>query len=189
MGLFCYSWESAQSSPDEGNGNPTYATMTISVSDLANKPLTRWVKAGSIFILIRMVGVGLRFADGGRGSSQSLYYLVIVPVLGLGWVRFADGRGWAEWGLRMVGVGLSEVCGWSELGWGLRMVGVVLSCHISCFVAVIGLLYPHVDEKLGCPHKFRTEWPSVMRCIAVFVGINHASAVSFILHFPKTIPR
>lgn len=44
----------------------------------------------------------------------------------------------------------------------------------------IGLLYPQVDSMLGRPHKFRTEWASVMRCIAVFVGINHASAVSFL---------
>ncbi|KAK1335292.1 hypothetical protein QTO34_004877 [Cnephaeus nilssonii] len=26
------------------------------------------------------------------------------------------------------------------------------------------------------PHKFKREWASVMRCVAVFVGINHASA-------------
>jgi hypothetical protein len=42
--------------------------------------------------------------------------------------------------------------------------------------AVIGLLYPFFDDKLGEPHKYRREWSSVMRCIAVFVGINHASA-------------
>ncbi|KAF6018846.1 INSIG2 [Bugula neritina] len=29
---------------------------------------------------------------------------------------------------------------------------------------------------LGRRHKFQTEWSSVMRCVAVFVGINHASA-------------
>ncbi|KAI4806902.1 hypothetical protein KUCAC02_017693, partial [Chaenocephalus aceratus] len=27
----------------------------------------------------------------------------------------------------------------------------------------------------SAPHKFKREWASVMRCIAVFVGINHAS--------------
>ena len=33
---------------------------------------------------------------------------------------------------------------------------------------------------LGNPNKFKGEWSSVMRCIAVFVGINHASAkISF----------
>lgn len=42
--------------------------------------------------------------------------------------------------------------------------------------AVIGLLYPCIDRCLGEPHKFKREWSSVMRCVAVFVGINHASA-------------
>ncbi|XP_026878150.2 insulin-induced gene 1 protein [Electrophorus electricus] len=42
--------------------------------------------------------------------------------------------------------------------------------------AVVGLLYPCLDSHLGEPHKFKREWASVMRCIAVFVGINHASA-------------
>lgn len=42
--------------------------------------------------------------------------------------------------------------------------------------AVIGLLYPCIDARLGEPHKFKREWSSVMRCVAVFVGINHASA-------------
>ncbi|XP_026123573.1 insulin-induced gene 1 protein [Carassius auratus] len=42
--------------------------------------------------------------------------------------------------------------------------------------AVVGLLYPCLDHHLGEPHKFKREWASVMRCIAVFVGINHASA-------------
>ncbi|XP_072307048.1 insulin-induced gene 1 protein [Eucyclogobius newberryi] len=41
--------------------------------------------------------------------------------------------------------------------------------------AVVGLLYPCLDHHLGKPHKFKREWASVMRCIAVFVGINHAS--------------
>lgn len=48
--------------------------------------------------------------------------------------------------------------------------------------AVIGLLYPCIDRHLGEPHKFKREWSSVMRCVAVFVGINHASAVSFLKH-------
>ncbi|XP_069080441.1 insulin-induced gene 2 protein isoform X2 [Pleurodeles waltl] len=42
--------------------------------------------------------------------------------------------------------------------------------------AAIGLLYPCIDRHLGEPHKFKREWSSVMRCVAVFVGINHASA-------------
>ncbi|CAF94851.1 unnamed protein product [Tetraodon nigroviridis] len=46
--------------------------------------------------------------------------------------------------------------------------------------AIIGLLYPCIDRRLGEPHRFKREWSSVMRCVAVFVGINHASAVSFL---------
>ncbi|XP_023440040.2 insulin-induced gene 2 protein-like [Dasypus novemcinctus] len=42
--------------------------------------------------------------------------------------------------------------------------------------AVIGLLYPCTDRHLGETHTFKREWSSVMRCVAVFVGINHASA-------------
>nr|AOX15706.1 insulin-induced 2 protein [Haliotis diversicolor] len=42
--------------------------------------------------------------------------------------------------------------------------------------AVIGLLYPCLDHKLGETPCFKREWSSVMRCVAVFVGINHASA-------------
>ncbi|CAM1326486.1 INSIG2 (predicted) [Pycnogonum litorale] len=42
--------------------------------------------------------------------------------------------------------------------------------------ALVGLLYPCVDEKLGEPHTFRREWSSVMRCATVFVGISHATA-------------
>lgn len=48
-----------------------------------------------------------------------------------------------------------------------------------CNAAVIGLLYPYLDDVLGETHCHKQEWSSVMRCIAVFVGINHASAVSF----------
>ncbi|ETE72587.1 Insulin-induced 2-like protein [Ophiophagus hannah] len=51
---------------------------------------------------------------------------------------------------------------------------VPLGCGTAS--AVIGLLYPCMDRHLGEPHKFKREWSSVMRCVAVFVGINHASA-------------
>ena len=50
---------------------------------------------------------------------------------------------------------------------------------IGCHTAVIGLLYPYLDDILGERRGRKQEWSSVMRCIAVFVGINHASAVSF----------
>uniref|UniRef100_A0A8D3DIC1 Insulin-induced gene protein n=1 Tax=Scophthalmus maximus TaxID=52904 RepID=A0A8D3DIC1_SCOMX len=48
--------------------------------------------------------------------------------------------------------------------------------HCFLFIAMIGLLYPCIDRLLGEPHQFKREWSSVMRCVAVFVGINHASA-------------
>lgn len=41
--------------------------------------------------------------------------------------------------------------------------------------AVIGLLYPYFDQQLGDGRCYKQEWSSVMKCIAVFVGINHAS--------------
>lgn len=47
------------------------------------------------------------------------------------------------------------------------------SCGLAA--ATIGMLYPCMDEKLG-EQQLKQEWSSVMRCIAVFVGINHASA-------------
>lgn len=63
------------------------------------------------------------------------------------------------------------------------MTDFCLSCVIRfclfLLTAVIGLLYPCLDSHLGEPHKFKREWASVMRCVAVFVGINHASVVSF----------
>ncbi|RXM37210.1 Insulin-induced gene 2 protein [Acipenser ruthenus] len=34
--------------------------------------------------------------------------------------------------------------------------------------AVIGLMYPCIDRHLGEPHRFKREWSSVMRCVAVF---------------------
>ncbi|XP_077129538.1 insulin-induced gene 2 protein isoform X3 [Ranitomeya variabilis] len=51
---------------------------------------------------------------------------------------------------------------------------VPLCCGTAA--AAIGLLYPCIDRQLGKPHRFKREWSSVMRCVAVFVGINHASA-------------
>ncbi|XP_074658915.1 insulin-induced gene 2 protein-like [Tubulanus polymorphus] len=47
------------------------------------------------------------------------------------------------------------------------------ACGIAA--AIIGLLYPCLDHKLGEVHSYKREWSSVMRCVAVFVGINHAS--------------
>jgi len=39
-------------------------------------------------------------------------------------------------------------------------------------------MYPILDNHLEEPLKYKREWSNVMRCVAVFVGINHASAVS-----------
>ena len=44
----------------------------------------------------------------------------------------------------------------------------------------IGLAYPCVDQWLGDKHEFGREWSSVLRCLAIFVGITHASVkISF----------
>ncbi|XP_069588658.1 insulin-induced gene 2 protein [Ranitomeya imitator] len=51
---------------------------------------------------------------------------------------------------------------------------VPLCCGTAA--AAIGLLYPCIDRQLEKPHRFKREWSSVLRCVAVFVGINHASA-------------
>lgn len=48
------------------------------------------------------------------------------------------------------------------------------------FACIIGLVYPCMDSKLGVPHYFRRDWTSVLRCVAVFMGINHFSTVSFL---------
>lgn len=58
-------------------------------------------------------------------------------------------------------------------------ISTIRTSRLFLLSAVIGLLYPCIDRCLGKPHKFKREWSSVMRCVAVFVGINHASAVSF----------
>lgn len=41
---------------------------------------------------------------------------------------------------------------------------------------LVGLLYPCIDDKLGETPYYKREWSHVMRCLAVFVGINHACA-------------
>lgn len=58
---------------------------------------------------------------------------------------------------------------------------IVFICIYSFFLVLIGLLYPCLDRHLSIsnPDSHKGEWSKVMRCIAVFVGINHASAVSF----------
>ena len=46
---------------------------------------------------------------------------------------------------------------------------------------LIGLAYPYVDDCIGEKHNFGREWSSVLRCLAIFVGITHASVkISFV---------
>ena len=47
--------------------------------------------------------------------------------------------------------------------------------------AVVGLVYPCSDIRLGKPHQFQREWSSVLKSVALFLGISHACAVSFLL--------
>ena len=64
------------------------------------------------------------------------------------------------------------------------VLGIILASWwvppvIGAFAALVGLIYPCMDSKLGEPHQFRRDWTSVVRCVAVFVGISHFTAVSF----------
>lgn len=65
---------------------------------------------------------------------------------------------------------------------------MTFALDLCSVTAVVGLLYPCLDSHLGEPHKFKREWASVMRCVAVFVGINHASVVSFHKSSVQVIP-
>lgn len=40
--------------------------------------------------------------------------------------------------------------------------------------ALVGLIYPCLEHKLGDHHLQSQEWSRVLRCVAVFVGINEA---------------
>ncbi|GAB6033394.1 Insulin-induced protein 1 protein [Chamberlinius hualienensis] len=60
---------------------------------------------------------------------------------------------------------------------------VSTACGIAA--AIVGLLYPCLDKRFGqqslsqCPQ----EWTSVLRCIAIYVGINHVlTKVHFTTH-------
>jgi len=56
--------------------------------------------------------------------------------------------------------------------------------HWTCLVAplvglaaiVVGLAYPWLDLRLNSSPSGRRDWASVMRCLALFVGINHANS-------------
>ena len=45
--------------------------------------------------------------------------------------------------------------------------------------ALVGIIYPCTDVRLGKPHKLQREWSSVAKCVVLFLGISHACAVSF----------
>lgn len=46
--------------------------------------------------------------------------------------------------------------------------------------AVVGIIYPCSDIRLGKPHKLQREWSSVAKCVVLFLGISHACAkISF----------
>lgn len=55
----------------------------------------------------------------------------------------------------------------------------------SCgtMAACIGLVCPGLDSWLGKPHNFQREWSSVARCVTMFVGISHGTAVSFYVFY------
>nr|CAX70968.1 Insulin-induced gene 1 protein [Schistosoma japonicum]CAX76199.1 Insulin-induced gene 1 protein [Schistosoma japonicum]CAX76200.1 Insulin-induced gene 1 protein [Schistosoma japonicum]CAX76201.1 Insulin-induced gene 1 protein [Schistosoma japonicum] len=42
--------------------------------------------------------------------------------------------------------------------------------------ATVGLLSPCIDSKIGAFHVYNKEWPSVLRCTALFFGFSHATA-------------
>ncbi|KAM8857045.1 insulin-induced gene 2 protein isoform 1-T1 [Synchiropus picturatus] len=71
---------------------------------------------------------------------------------------------------------LPPCCGSASSRYLVRCLGCLVCLMAPVSSAVIGLLYPTMDRRLGQPHRFKREWSSVMRCVAVFVGINHASA-------------
>ncbi|XP_071941145.1 insulin-induced gene 2 protein-like [Antedon mediterranea] len=58
--------------------------------------------------------------------------------------------------------------------WWLPEWWVPASCGLAA--VCVGILCPCLDLRLGEPKHFKKEWSSVMRCVAVFVGINHACA-------------
>ncbi|WAQ93511.1 INSI2-like protein [Mya arenaria] len=57
---------------------------------------------------------------------------------------------------------------YSSCWWVLPVCGLT--------AAFVGLMYPVLDSHLEEPLNVKSEWSNVMRCVAVFVGINHASA-------------
>eukprot|EP00118_Oscarella_pearsei_P007115 m.33701 g.33701 ORF g.33701 m.33701 type:complete len:137 (+) comp31875_c0_seq2:91-501(+) len=50
---------------------------------------------------------------------------------------------------------------------------------VGIATTIVGLAYPCFDGLFGSKEVPCIGWSAVIRCVAVFVGINHASAVSF----------
>ncbi|CAL8080260.1 unnamed protein product [Calicophoron daubneyi] len=53
-------------------------------------------------------------------------------------------------------------------------IWIPLGCGAAS--VAVGLLSPLIDSKLGHIDVYDKEWPSVLRCIALFLGFNHATA-------------
>ncbi|KAF7257370.1 hypothetical protein EG68_05307 [Paragonimus skrjabini miyazakii] len=53
-------------------------------------------------------------------------------------------------------------------------VWVPIGCGFAS--VIVGLLSPFIDFKLGLSDVYKEEWSSVLRCVAVFFGLNHATA-------------
>lgn len=69
---------------------------------------------------------------------------------------------------------------WSSPLW------VPASCGLAS--AIVGLMYPWLDRKLGEGKVYSQEWSAIMRCVALFVGINHASAkINFSSHIQLSV--
>ncbi|EGW14124.1 Insulin-induced gene 1 protein [Cricetulus griseus] len=72
------------------------------------------------------------------------------------------------------GSGAPEPASWNHHHLLIRLVGAPVLWHGSRLLSAY--CTPCIDSHLGEPHKFKRKWASIMHCIAMFVGINHASA-------------
>ncbi|PAA78738.1 hypothetical protein BOX15_Mlig018729g1, partial [Macrostomum lignano] len=72
----------------------------------------------------------------------------------------------------------------SEMWLGMVKSGMWVPPACGLSAVAIGLLYPTVDRLLGDPTVAqRTDWSSVIRCAALFVGLNQAAAkIDFMSH-------
>lgn len=66
---------------------------------------------------------------------------------------------------------------------GLALFGLSMSTwwmlpSYGTGAVLVGLAFPCADHHLGESPKVKNEWTSIMRCTALWIGINHAAAVS-----------